>query len=199
MAMCKKMATAGAVAAMGLGLGAASASAYAVSGGSYTGAATGNHSFTIAGAYTFTCPAVGVRFAGTATGSATTSFAPGFGVNCSFFGLPAQSTQVGPWSITVTSGPDGAGWYGADLHIPTGSSITLEVPLAGCTVAIAGTQGFANGVGSNVVRAKNTTPTGVQLEIAIENIAFSATGCPFSSAIGGTFTGTVDIPGITVS
>lgn len=199
MNLIRKMATAGAVAAIGLGSSAVGASAYAISGGSYSGVATGTHTFTIAGVYTFTCPAAGVRFAGTATGAATTSFAPGFGSSCTFFGLPAQSTQVGPWGATVTSGPDGAGWYGADLHIPAGSTTMLEVPLAGCTVVIGGTQGFAHGVGGNVTRMRNTTPTATQVEIAVVNMAFTATGCPFASATSATFTGTVDLPGITVS
>lgn len=200
MSTIKKTATAGAVATMAFGLGAASASAYAVSGGSYVGTATSNHTFTVGGAYTLDCPAVDITFTGTATGSATTSFTPAFGANCSFFGLPAQVTQSGQWSETVTGGPV-SGWYTGDLHIPSSSTTTIEIPLAGCTVTITGTQNFQNGTGGNITRTRNVSPTGVQAEIHLVNLAYTASGCPFSSASDGTYSsnGLIDFPGITVS
>lgn len=200
MSMIKKMATAGAVAVMGLGLGAASASAYAISGGSYVGTASADHSFTVGGAYTIECPAGDTTFTGNANGTATTSFTPAYGSNCSFFGLPAQVTQSGTWSITVNAGPDGLGWYTGSIHIPSGSVTTIEVPLAGCTVTVTGTQSFAHGSGGNVGRAKNVTG-GTQLEAAVNNIAYTASGCPFSSGSDGTYNtnGPVNIPGVTVS
>jgi len=200
MSMIKKMATAGAVAVMGLGLSAASASAYAISGGSYVGTATNDHSFTVGGAYTITCPKADTTFTGTATGAASSNFTPAYGLNCNFFGLPAQVTQSGTWAITVTSGPT-SGFYGGDIHIASTSTTTIEVPLAGCTVTVTGTQLLQNGVGGNVIRARNVTPTGIQLEANVNNIAYTASGCPFSSASDGTYNtnGFVDISGITVS
>lgn len=204
MSMITKMATAGAVAAMGLGLGAASASAYSITGGAYTGQATSTHSFTVAGAYTITCPSAQTTFSGTATGSATTNFTPSYGAGatvCSFFGLPASVTQSGTWGITVTGGPDASGWYTGSIHIPASSTTTINVPLAGCTVTVAGTQQFNHGANGNVGRARNITPTGVELEASVNGVAFTASGCPFASGTSGTYTtgGVVTIPGITIS
>jgi len=200
MSMIKKMATASAVAVMGLGLGAASASAYAITGGSYSGTATNDHSFTVGGAYTIVCPAADTTFTGSATGTDTTHFTPAYGSNCNFFGLPAQVTQSGTWSIKVNGGPT-SGFYTGLIHIPASSTTTIEVPLAGCTVTVTGTQQFQHGTGGNIGQARNVTPTGVQLQANVKGISYTASGCPFSSAADGEYNtnGFVDISGITIS
>lgn len=199
MKMVSRVATAGAVAAVSLGLGAASAAAYSVSGGSYVGQATADHTFTVAGMYTITCPAAGITFTGTATGAASSSFTPHWGSNCNFFGLPASVTQSGQWTETVTSGPIG-GVYGADFHIPSTATTTLEVPLAGCTVTITGTQSFSNGSGGTSTTTRNVAG-GAEAGIRVEGLAYAASGCPFSSGTDGTYSsnGNISIPGITVS
>lgn len=193
MSMITKMATAGAVAAMGLGLGAASASAYSISGGSYVGQATSAHTFTVAGAFTITCPAASTTFTGTATGAASTSFTPAYGGPCTFFGLPANVTQSGQWTITATSG--GPTTFGGDIHIPASSTTTIEVPSTGCTVTVTGTQNFSGaGTASNIAG-------GVSLSANVTGIAYTASGCPFGSGTSGQYrtNGSVTIPGITVS
>jgi hypothetical protein len=191
MSMIKKMATAGAVAAMGLGLSAASASAYAISGGAYTGTATANHTFTVGGAYQIECTSA--TFSGTATGAATTAFTPSYS-GCTFFGFPATVTQSGVWSITANSGPVG-GVYGGRVDIPAGTTTTIEVPIAGCTVTVTGAQGFA-GAGS-----ASNNGSGVDLEASVTGIVYSASGCPFPSGTDGEYltNGPVTIPGISVS
>lgn len=201
MNLIQKMATAGAVAVMGLGLGAASASAYAISGGAYTGTATNAHTFTVAGFYTITCPASGTTFSGTATGSDTTSFTPSYGapLSCTFFGLPASVTQSGQWQIKVTSGPV-SGAYTGEVVIPSGTTTTIEVPAANCTVTVTG--GTLGQTFANAGTARNVTPTGVQLSASVSGIAYTASaGCPFTSGSTGVYNtnGNVDIPGITVS
>lgn len=199
MTMFKKLATAGAVAVIGLGVSVASASAYAISGGSYVGTAASNHTYTNAGAYTIDCPAGDTTFSGTATGSDTTIFTPAYGSNCNFFGLQALVTQSGTWSLRVTGGPS-AGWYTGELTIPSGTSTSINIPLMGCTQVVSGAQTFTHGVGGDVIRFRNVT-AGVQLEASVNNIAYTASGCPIFSGTDGTYStnGPVDIPGITVS
>jgi len=193
------IATAGAVAVVGLGVSAAGASGYSISGGSYVGTSTSNPSWTNGGAYTIDCPAADATLSGIATGADATVFTPAYGSNCNFFGLPVTVAQSGTWSLRVVGGPS-AGWYTGELTIPAGTSTTVSMPLAGCTQVVSGPQVIANGVGGNIVRFRNVTG-GVQLEAAVNNIAYSASGCPFASGTDGTYNsnGSVDIPGITVS
>lgn len=204
MGMAKGIATVSSAAIVSLGLCAGVASAYAITGGSYTGSATATHSFTVASAFTLTCPAAQTTFSGTATGSATTNFTPTYGGGatvCTFFGLPTAVSQSGTWSLTVTGGPDGSGWYTGNLHIPATTVTTISTPLAGCVVTVAGTQQFSHGTGGNVVRGRNVTPTGVELQASVEGISYSASGCPFSSGSDGVYStnGVVSVPGITIS
>lgn len=191
-----RIATAAAVAATALGLGAAGASAYAVSGGSYTGTATGANTFTVGGAYTVSCS--GTTISGTATGSATTNFAPAYS-GCTFFGFPASMVQSGFWSTTITTGPI-FGRYGGDLTITISSVTTLSVPIAGCTVTVAGPQTFQDGVGGAVVQDTNVAG-GVEFEAVLTNVAYTASGCPFPSGTDGEYrtNGPISIPGITVT
>lgn len=201
MSMIKKIATAGAVAAMGLGLGAASASAYSVSGGAYTGTATSAHTFTVGGgAYTISC--ANATFAGTATGAATTAFTPSYS-NCTFFGFPATVTQHGPWSMTVTGGPNAAGEYTGKVEIPAGTSTTINVPLAGCTVVVSGYQDFPSTTGGSGTGSGTGVNSGggVDLSASVGGVDYVATGCPFSSDNDGTYNtnGDVTIPGISIS
>ncbi|MBF6620462.1 MAG: hypothetical protein ITG02_09565 [Patulibacter sp.] len=215
MSIIKKIATAGAVAIMGLGVSAASASAYSIDGISgnpyhYTGIATSSHSFTVGGAYTISCPANNTTFTGVADGSDTTAFTPYFGADenspngtgyvCEFFGLPARVEQDGPWSITVDNGPDIDGWYTGEVEIPAGTSTTISVTLAGCSVRVDGQQTFAHGVNGNVARAKNVSG-GVELEAEVNGIAYTQTGCPFPDGNDGQYrtNGVVDIPGIEIN
>lgn len=171
------------------GAGAAGASAYAISGGSYIGTNTGPVSFSLDGAYTFDCDTV--TYSGNATGAASTSFVPAFD-DCTFFGLPATASQSGAWSTTVTSGPIG-GSYTGSLSIPSSSTTTLSVPLAGCTVTIDTPQAFA---GSTTFT--NTIP-GVGIQITVAPFSYTAVGCPFSSGTHGHYSALIDLPGVTVS
>jgi hypothetical protein len=193
MNMVSRTAAVAAVAAVGLGAGAASAAAYSISGGSYVGTATSAHTFTVAGAFTLTCPASTTTFTGTATGAASSNFTPSYGPGCTFFGLPASVTQSGQWTATVTSG--GPSTFGGNLHIPASSTTTIEVPSTGCTVRITGTQNFS-GVGTTT-----NVPGGVQASFHVSGIVYKASGCPFASGSDGTYStnGNVDIPGITIS
>lgn len=193
MKMMQKLATAGAVAAMGLGLGAASASAYAINGGAYVGTATAANTFTVAGAFTVTCPAANTTFTGTATGAATSSFVPSYGPGCTFFGQPATVTQSGPWSITATSG--GPTTFGGSINIPSGSTTTINVPSTGCTVVVSGNQTFATGGSATNVSG------GVNLTATVTGITYTASSCPFASGASGQYrtNGAVSIPGINVT
>lgn len=191
-----RIATAAAVAVTALGLGAAGASAYAISGGAYTGTATGTNTFTVGGAYTVSC--ANTTISGSATGSATTNFAPSYS-GCSFFGLPATMVQSGFWSTTVTLGPI-LGRYRGDLTFTIFSTTTLSVPIAGCTVTVAGPQTFQDGVGGTIVEDTNVAG-GVEFEAVLTNIAYTASGCPFPSGADGEYrtNGPISIPGITVT
>lgn len=190
-----KIATTAAIGVVALGLGASSASAYAVSGGAYTGTATSGNTFTL-GTYTVSC--TGTTISGTATGSATTNFAPSYS-GCKFLGFPATMIQSGVWSTTVTSGPF-SGVYRSDLTFTPGSVTTLNVPIAGCVVNVAGPQAFQDGVGGNIVQEQNVT-SGVQLQATLKNITYAASGCPFASASDGEYrtNGPISIPGITIT
>lgn len=207
MSMSKKIATAGAVAVVGLGLGAASASAYSITssgtGGAYTSDVSGTHEFTVGGgAYTIGCSSA--QFTGTATGGASTSFTPAYS-GCTFFGFPAFVAQSGQWTITVTS--DAAGTYYGDITIPASSTTTITVPIAGCTVTVTGHQVFENGnANGDIGEAVNWgsgggTNTGIDLTAVANNIAYTASGCPFGSSSDGTYTtgGATRIPGVMVS
>lgn len=187
-----------AFALVSLGLASTGASAYSISGGSYVGTATSDHSFTVGGFYTSTCPMADTSFVGTATGADASSFILAYGSNCNFFGLPVAVTQSGAWEVEVTAGPDGLGWYTGEIHIASGATTTVEAPLMGCTGTITGSQVFQHGVNGNIIRARNVTPTGVQLEVAINGIAYAASGCPFPSGADGSFNtnGSVDVPGV---
>lgn len=191
-----KIAAAAATAAVALGIGASGASAYAVSGGPYTGTATSPNTFTLAGAYTVNC--AGMTISGNATGSATTDFAPSYS-GCSFLGFPATMVQSGVWSTKVTSGPF-SGRYRSDLTFTPLSVTTLNVPVAGCVVSVAGPQTFQDGIGGNVVQEQNV-PGGVNFDATLNNIAYSASGCPFASASDGVYrtNGPISIPGITIT
>jgi hypothetical protein len=202
MSMIKKIATAGAVAAMGLGFGAASASAYSIDAlppnsnpFMYTSVDSSTHTFTVGGAYQITCDVA--SFTGDATGAATTAFAPTY-TNCTFFGFPASVTAHGPWSITVTGG-SGSNFTG-QVDIPSTSSVTISVPIAGCNVTVPGGQTFANGVGNNVGTADNVAG-GVELTAIADGIVYNASGCPFSSGTDGIYDtgGVVEIPGIEIN
>lgn len=207
MSMIKKMATAGAVAVMGLGLGAASASAYSItsagSGGSYTSVSSSSHVFTVGGGvYSIGCSSA--VFSGVATGADNTSFTPAYS-GCTFFGFPATVSQSGTWNIKVT-GDSGVTYFG-EILIPSGTTTTINVPIAGCTVTVSGGgsgQLFQNGVNGNIGEAVNygSPPnTGIYLDAEVNGVVYTASGCPFSSGSDGTYTtgGSVDIPDVMVS
>lgn len=145
-----------------------------------------------AGAYTIDCPAADATFSGSATGADTTSFTPAYGSNCNFFGLPVSVAQSGTWSLRVTGGPS-SGWYTGEVTIPAGTVTTINNPLYGCTQTVSGAQTFTHGVGGNVIRFRNVTfspplsGTGIELEATVNNIAYMASGCPFSSGTDGTY------------
>lgn len=145
------------------------------------------------------CPAADVTLAGSATGSDTTIFTPSYGTNCNLFGLQASVVQSGTWSLRIIGGSSG-GWYSGELTVPAGTSTAINVALMGCTQTVSGPQTFTDGVGGNSIRLRNVTG-GVQLEAAVNNIAYAASGCPIFSGIDGTYNtnGPVDIPGVTVS
>jgi hypothetical protein len=206
MSIIKKMATAGAVAVVGLGLGAASSSAaFSISGGAYVGApaaAASEHSFTVAGAYTITCPKSSTTFTGNATGAASTSFTPAYGSGtvCEFFGFPASVAQSGTWSVTAT-GKTGSTYTG-QIGIPSGSVTTINVPIASCTATVGGPQTFTHGSGGSTGTAVNVTG-GVNLTAVANNVAIASAsgGCPFTTSDTAVYNtnGAVYIPGITVA
>lgn len=183
-----------------LGANAPGASAYSITGGSYTGTATSDPTFTVADAYTITCPAALSTFGGTATGWSVTYFRPSFGGvdDCEFFGFPAEVQQDGSWGLTVTNGPSANGFYTGDLHIPVSTTTTIEVPTVGCTVTITGTQNFGHGIGWNVVRAFNLMG-GIGVALDVVGAAYKATSCPFSSGTDGEFTATFVASGPVIS
>lgn len=183
-----------------LGVGASGAAAYSVSGGFYTGTATNDPSFTFAGVYTFDCPQSIVTYPGYASGAAQTNFTPDYGAPfewCTFFGLPASLTVSGSQSLTVTGGPSG-GIYTGSFRIPSGSSLTFSVPLAGCTVTVTGDQQFNHGSGGNVVSAFNLLG-GIGVGYNVDGVDYTASGCPFGNGTNGNHTATFTAAGITIS
>lgn len=180
------------------GASAPGASAYSVSGGAYVGTATNDPTFTFAGAYTIACPSTVTTYWGSATGSATTSFTASYGAGtwCNFFGLPASVSVAGTQSITVNAG--GSGVYTGSFHIPASTTITFNVPAAGCTVTVTGTQYFSHGFGGNVVSAFNLSG-GIGVAYSIDGVAYTASGCPFFSGFDGSAEATFVAPGPTIS
>lgn len=186
--------TAAAVVGAALGAGAASASAYSVSGGWYTGTADGRVRLDFAHGYTVDCQETSIT--GYASGSSSTDFTPTFS-DCTFFGLPATVSQSGAWFANVLAGPTSGGWYYADFYIPASTTTTVNVPLAGCTVTITGSQWWVA-----PVNYRNVTPLGVEMEFYVSLAAYTASGCPFSSGTDGrisTTSGRIIIPGISIS
>lgn len=201
---------AGAVAVVGFGMGAAAVSAYSISGGSYTSDRSGANTFKFGGGlFGLTCPITvggwsgGAVMSGSATGVASTDFTPVFG-NCKFLGFPANLTQLGAWRVTIDSGPDLNGYYYGNFTILAATTTTVNVPIAACTVTVAGPQGFSHGGngGLDIVRGRNwTLGSGVDFEVAVHGISFTTSGsCPFSGASDSVYsTGVTAIPGITIS
>lgn len=100
----------------------------------------------------------------------------------------------------MVGGPGAGGWYTGRVDIPAGASSTTQVPLTGCEVTVSGAQSFLHGTGSNVVRLRNATG-GVELEVSLDGMTYTTTGCPF---LGGSdlvyqSNGAISVPGITVS
>lgn len=183
-----------------LGASAPGVSAYSVSGGTYTGTATDDPTFTVGGFYEITCPMAWTTFAGTATGWPVTYFRPYYGGigDCDFFGFPADVTQDGSWGLTVSAGPTGSGIYTGSLHLPAATTTTIEIPIVGCTVTITGTQHLAHGSGWNAVTAFNVWG-GIAVAYGVDGVAYSASGCPFSSGSDGSVSATFVAPGPTIS
>lgn len=202
MGLVNRVAAVAVVAAVAAGGGATAASAYSISGGAYVGTTVNGHTFAIAGAYAYGCPPALTTFSGTATGADTTTFTPYYGGpgDCDFFGLPVTVTQSGTWNLKVVGGPDGGGWYAGELQIPSGTSTTLDWPIGGCVVDVAGPQTLRHGVSGTSIRMRNTG-TGVELDASVFEIAYVAAGCPFFSGPDATYdtNGSVTIPGITIS
>lgn len=173
------LAVAGATAVLGLGVGAA-------------GAQASPFEFSFGGAYTVSCD---VSFTGT-NGSPITLM-PSFST-CNFMGLPATVTQSGLSQLTVVSPPSG-GWYGSNYTIPSGTSMTITVPIAGCTISVPGAQTFANGTGGQVIRARNVTG-GIEVGLYANSLIHSASTCPFSSGASGGMTTVTPafVPGVTI-
>lgn len=202
MSMIKKIATAGAVAALGLGLGAASASAYDLTGGSYTAtnASLGDHSFT-AGGYTVIC--TGASFAGdteNGANAASTNFVPTYS-GCDLIGLPASVTTSGPWTLQVTGGSSPN--YTGEIAIPGSSSVQIDVPDLGCEIYITTPATFAHGAsssyGTNVLTG-TTSGSGTLLNADVYNISYTTNGlCPFGDGDDGQYQGAVNAPGVGVS
>lgn len=183
---------AAAVTAATLGLGAAPASAYSISGGIYTGTANSSTTFKMAG-YTVECT-FATTYSGTASGSASTSFTPAFS-GCGFVGFPATISQSGSWSLTI-NGSTGSSAYQGGFYIPWGSTTTITIPLAGCTVTIPGGQSFPN-----AVTALNAMGGAAVQIVTSAWMSFTASsGCPFTSGSFGEINlGVITMPGVTFS
>lgn len=189
----KTLITTAAVVAAVLGASVTSASAYSIAGGTYTGTATSRVRFDFAYAYQVECRTTSVS--GYANGSSSTEFTPEFS-DCTFFGLPATVSQSGSWFANVLAGPTSGGWYYADFYIPASTTTTVNVPLAGCTVTISGSQWWVA-----PVNYRNVTPLGIEMDFYIGLAAYTASGCPFGNGTDASIStsGRIDIPGITVS
>jgi len=200
MSMIKKMATAGAVAAMGLGLSAASASAaFDLTGGAYTGNEVGSHVFT-AGGYPVTCTTA--VFTGNTdnvpTNAASTDFTPDYD-NCDLAGFPADVTISGPWRLTVTgvhsAGPPAV--YSGDIELLSGSSIKIDVPILGCEVTVTTPQTFNHGRGNSLLGTDNGAS--FSLAASVQGINYTTNGlCPFGDGSDGSYVGEVAIDGVGV-
>lgn len=208
MSLMKKIATAGAVAAMGLGLGAASASAvtYDLTGGSYEGIATEDHTFTVGGAYTITCDTHGgnpTTFTGDteSPGGPSTNFTPDYS-DCDFFGFPASVTINSPWLLTVTGNTSTSNFTG-EINIPdnAGHEVIIKVPLVGCEVYVNGSQTFKDGVGGTSLSG-DEVGSDFELNAEVNGIIYTTNGsCPFGSGSDGVYqtNGAVTIEGVGVT
>lgn len=174
------------------GATASGAGAYAVSGGAFTGTNTSPITFAFGGgAASVSCPSA--TYSGTASGAASFPLTPAFS-GCNFAGFPVSITQSGSWRVTVVAGPDGSGNYTGALSIPSGTITTYAIPLAGCTVTVAGPLSFPNTT-SLINWAGSAEAT-----IHVVGISYtSSLGCPFASGTDGTYSGAITLPGVTIS
>jgi hypothetical protein len=174
----QRLASLGVAAVLGLGVGAASAQGSAVE-------------FNLGGIYEVSCDA---SFTGT-KGAAV--FLNATFSTCNFMGLPATVTQSGATQLLITSGPSG-GWYSGNYTIPSGGMTTINVPLAGCTVTMPGPQTITHGTSGQGVRARNVTG-GIEVDLQLNSLSGSASGCPFASGLVGMTTVTpAFVAGVTV-
>lgn len=189
----------GLLVSVGLLAGAsAPAAAYSVAGGGYSGTATNDPTFTFADAYTVECPSEVSAYVGIATGSATTSFTAshGSGTWCNWLGFPASVFVAGTQAITVNGGGPSA--FTGSFSIPLGTTMTINMPVAGCTVTVTGSQYFIQGIDGNVISALNLTG-GIAVAYRINGMDYTASGCPFPSGSDGSAEVTFVAPGPTIS
>lgn len=199
MGIISKCAVAAAVAAVGVGASASAASAITITGGpAFTGTWNTSPSMTLGGAYTMNCDG---GFSGTVIGSTTMAIQPEY--ECSVSGLAATFEAPGGLELEVTSSTPSAGIFGYKVTVPSGTAITVSVPLAGCTLTVAGPQTLGSGLVASVGRMWNVLSAGVpaiELDAAVGNISYTASGCPVSAGNDGTFdsNGSATLPGLQI-
>lgn len=204
MNLIKKIATAGAVAAMGLGLGAAGASANITVSPNpqpFVGEQVGINSFT-AGDSTVECEEA--TFTGNTSNSSTNTipFHADYAECTVDFGLFTAGAVVDTrsnWDLRATSG-SAATSVTADVNLlaPSGGGAAVTITVAGiCTISIPAQSNLSHVVATNVA-----SPTGVDVDATVSGISYTSSGlCPGvpSSGSDGAYQGQVNIPGITMT
>ena len=161
-------------------------------GGAFTATSPVKHTFTFAGAYTFECSSPSATGTGGFAGVSLTVSLSG----CKYLAFPATVTTSGPWDFPLVTNL-GGGRYANRLSWPSGTTTTISVPIAGCTIVIPGGQIISHGVAGAVLVSENKTG-GVEMTNHVTGIAFTASGCPFSSGVYGEYEGRFFLPGVAI-
>jgi hypothetical protein len=175
------------------GATAGGAGAIGYNGGPFTATAPSNHIFTISGFYDVECSSASAT--GNASGSATLPLTMSF-TGCDLLGFPATVTTSAPWDVMLVSAPGGSS-YGNSLTWATGTTTTITIPIAACTVTIPGLQAFTHGAWLNSLTSENQTG-GVEITSDLYGAVYTASGCPFPSGSDGQYTGTFFLPGVAI-
>lgn len=198
MGIISKCAIAATVAAIGVGAASTTASAITITGGPAVSATWDAWpTFTVAGSYTVSCEG---GFAGSVTGATTMSIRPSF-TNCENFGFEVLMDWFGDLELNVKSGA--AGYYYYEVGIPSGTVMTLSMPVVGCEVSVSGPQTIGAGMGVVGTMYNALMPAAsVILDANADGIAFTTNNaCPFSDDDQGTFSsnGNATIEGISIT
>jgi hypothetical protein len=129
-----------------------------------------------------------------------------FGIAAATVNVPAVCTAAGASAVKLNVTGSTATTANADVTIPSGCTITIEIPSIQCTVTVSGPQttGSFDIMNGNASTKTSGTLSGALVDTIVDNTA-GMFGCPTAGTHTGTLNGTYNVttpaatPGITVT